>query len=695
MTRTRSSLQQGLIEVRTQNREATEELRRSAAAQPAASWQAVLAKAIAPPERVFPNVSARAKRRARAGSELVADGTACVALASQGPLAAALHGALPRSTRPSQMAAYGTLRLALAAVISAFACAPLAAQVPPGATPGGALPRPTPAVQPTVRGGELFEIPRVYDRPLGLEEGPKIVVKAFRLQGAADRSEHEIRVAEAQAILNTVQASQPAQGFSINQLQEAANKVAAYYREHGYILAQAFVPAQQVSNGVVTVQVLEGRLAGVLVEGNKGYSAPTLTRPFDSLVGEPLDKDSIESALLTLTNYPGITAFGVLGAGKEVGTTNLTLRVQSEDRFRIETVLDNYGTEFAGEYRGQVTLTFNDPLHRADRLKITGLYAASTSDGSSHGAYGGIDYEIPLFSPNDSIRFVHLTNAYNVGAATAAVSTADSEGDTRVDELGYRHDFARTRLGSASIGLAFNVKSAKFEAPPTVVYDDKLTTARLDAQWERIDTRFRGVNRIALSYTRGFNDLFDSIDAYDPATAGTGSTVSRLGASGQFDKVSLQLQRLQRLTQYTSLMLRLDTQYTNDPLVSLEQFSLGGPDSVRAYPVAEVLAEKGGVASLELIVGAPGFAARPAFGSHTWGEILQFSLFADYARGEMNAPLTSAQDDTVDLAGAGFAVQFSLPGRVFARLDAAKPITHRDPSNGRDPLYYFRFGTTF
>ncbi|MEJ0035890.1 MAG: ShlB/FhaC/HecB family hemolysin secretion/activation protein [Gammaproteobacteria bacterium] len=574
-------------------------------------------------------------------------------------------------------------------------CSPLLAQVPPGATPGGALPRVEPAVQPPARGGELFEIPRVYDRPLGLEEGPRIIVKSFKLQGAADRPTHHVSMAEAQAILDTARTAQPAQGFSINQLQDVANKVAAYYRERGYILAQAFVPAQQVTNGEVIVQVLEGRLAGVVVEGNKGYSADTLRRPFDSLIGAPLDKDSIESALLTLTNYPGVTAFGVLGAGREVGTTNLTLRVQSEDRVRLESVVDNYGTQFAGEYRGQVTLTLNDPLHRADRLKLTGLYARSTSSGDSHGAYGGLDYEIPLFSPNDSLRLVHLTNAYNVGAAAAAVTATDSEGDTRVDEIGLRHDFSRTRLGSASIGLAFNVKSATFKAPPTVVYEDKLTTARLAAQWERIDTRFRGVNRIALSYTHGFNGLLDSLEAYNPADTTANAHVSRLGASGEFNKVNVQLQRLQRLTQYTSLILRVDAQFTNDPLVSLEQFSMGGPDSVRAYPVAEVLAEKGGVASLELVTGAPGFAGRPAFGNTTWGQALQVSLFVDYANGSLNSPITPSQPGSSHLAGAGVGVQFSLPGRVFSRLDVATPLTDREPSNHRDPQFYFRFGMNF
>jgi hemolysin activation/secretion protein len=581
----------------------------------------------------------------------------------------------------------------LLALIGCWAL-PLAAQIPPGATPGGALPRVEPAVPQVPREGELFEVPRVYDRPLGIDEGPRIVVRAFKLEGAIDRPRRKLRAAAAQKILDTAQAAQPAQGYTINQLQQVADKVAVYYRDHGYILAQAFVPAQKITNGEVIVQVLEGKLAGVTVEGNKKYPARTLARPFAPLIGKPLDKDSIESALLTLTNYPGITAFGVLGAGHDVGTTNLTLRVQSEDRFHLENVIDNYGTQYAGEYREQVTLTIDDPLHWADRLKLTGLYANSF-DGAAHGAYGGLDYEIPLFSPSDSLRVVHLTNQYNVGAAAASVSSADSKGKTRVDELGYRHDFARTRLGSASIDVAFNVKAATFEVPPTVIYDDNLTTARIDAQWERIDTRLRGVDRILLSYTHGFNNSLGALSGYDPNVPAGGLKTSRLGASGKFNKVNLQIQRLQRITQYTSLVLRIDGQYTNDPLVSLEQFSMGGPDSVRAYPVAEALAEKGGVASLELTSGPPGFSGRHAFGNNTWGQILQLSLFVDYANGRLNAPLASSQDGIVHLAGAGGAMQFSLPGRLFARLDAATPLTARDPSNHRRVQCYFRLGLTF
>ncbi len=82
-------------------------------------------------------------------------------------------------------------------------------------------------------------------------------------------------------------------------------------------------------------------------------------------------------------------------------------------------------------------------------------------------------------------------------------------------------------------------------------------------------------------------------------------------------------------------------------------------------------------------------------GGYSWGQILQVSLYADYASGELNSPLVPTQDDRFDLAGAGFGVQLSLPGQVFARFDLATPLTDRDPTNGRDPQYYFRFGTTF
>jgi hemolysin activation/secretion protein len=111
--------------------------------------------------------------------------------------------------------------------------------------------------------------------------------------------------------------------------------------------------------------------------------------------------------------------------------------------------------------------------------------------------------------------------------------------------------------------------------------------------------------------------------------------------------------------------------------------------------VAEVLAEKGGIATLELTAGPPGLSGKKAFGNNTWGQVLQFSAFVDYADGRMNPPFASTEDNVVNLAGAGGSIQFTVPGHVFSRLDVATPLTGRVPSNGRHVQYYFRLGMTY
>ncbi len=565
------------------------------------------------------------------------------------------------------------------------------AQVPPGATPGGALPRPTQAPPAPPASADLFTIPRVTERPLGVEEGPRILVQTFRLDGATDRPEQGVRVADLQAVLEKARKEQPATGYTVNQLQGVADKISEIYHQKGFILAQAFIPAQSVRNGEVIVQVLEGKLSGVTVEGNKSYSSKALLRPFTPIIGTPVEKSSIESALLTLTSYPGVSAVGVLGAGQDVGTTNLTVRVQKEDPFEFEASVDNEGSRFAGKNRGEVSAAFNDLAGIADRLRVYALYAFDQSDSNANGVYGGISYDAPVFSPRDSLHAAYSHNAYQVGNVTADIAALQSKGSSDVAELGYRHAFMPSRLGSSTIGLTAANKEAVFRQLHTDRFKDKLSTLTLDYDWNRIDTRFRGINQFTLAYSHGFKNVLGALDDYDVTAA---VPASRFGATGDFDKVSLNAQRLQRIVGSVSFLLRVNGQFSSDRLVSLEQVSLGGPDSVRAYPVAEVLADKGGTATGELIFGLPGLADRPAFGNRTWGQVLQLSLFFDYGLGEVNKPLPN-QPGTIHLAGYGGAVQFNLPGRAFARVDVAKPTTDAQPTNGKDTQYYFRLAVTF
>jgi len=556
--------------------------------------------------------------------------------------------------------------------------------IPPAATPGGAQPRQSPQPLSDV-GSPSFVVPRVPDRPLGLDEGPRVHVTKFELLGAA--TQPDVPKPEIDAILAAALSAQPAEGYSVNQLQEVANRVADGYRGHGLILAQAIIPAQDVVRGVVNILILEGALSDVRFEGQKMYSARALGRPFQPLLARPVRKDDMESALLYLTDYPGLSAFGVFQAGERIGTTDLVVKTQHEERFALDTTVDNQGSQFSGEYRANVGLTVNDPFGQADRLNVYGLYAFDPDDSDAKGVYGGVDYRLPIFGPKNEMQLGYSHNLFEVGQLLRELGI---EGTTDIEQLSYTRMLSKTRLGDASVQVSLARKDAEFKQQGAVTARDILSVGSLGFHWGQIGVRSRGITQVTLTYSHGFDDLFGSLTDYDSQQ---GVRASRLDAGGNFDKVVGQVQRFQRISQNNALLLRASGQYSGDILVSLEQFSIGGPDTVRAYPSAEFLADTAGFASLEWIVNAPGFASRPAFWGHTWGQILQASLFVDYATGRLNEVL-AGEEDRIDLSGWGVALQLNVPNKFFARVDVATPISSHDPSNGRDPQYFFRLGFT-
>ncbi len=151
------------------------------------------------------------------------------------------------------------------------------AQVPPvvvprgldSVSPGAAQPKfrkPPPAVPPEQQ--DMFSVPPAVDRPLGVEEGPRVAVRTFDLKGVHERPRQNIHVKDVEDLLESIRLAHP-DGFTIGELQEAANAVTDFYRKSGLIFAVAFIPVQTVEDGVVTVEVLEGYLGDVNTEGNK------------------------------------------------------------------------------------------------------------------------------------------------------------------------------------------------------------------------------------------------------------------------------------------------------------------------------------------------------------------------------------------------------------------------------------------
>ncbi len=530
-----------------------------------------------------------------------------------------------------------------------------------------------------------LDIPPVVERPLGMEEGPRVVVSRFQLEGAVDREKQGILVGDLNVILNGHINSQPAGGYTISQLQSIADEITRYYRERGMILAQAIVPAQEVTDGTVQLRVLEGSLEDVVVEGNRIYRASVVQAPFERLQGQPVTQDAIERALLDVQDFPGLTVFGTLTAGEELGTTDLVVRVRDEDRAYFTPSVDNYGSRFTGEYRATLDFRFNNVFGVADQ--ISG-YILQTFD-PENGTYGGLDF-----------RFPFGRNAFGIGASSNTFDVGGLEGISLVGVSGtadqafmyLNRTFANGRFFGSNGKLSLAIKEADTEVPTGLLNEDLLTVLSLDWSFFKAGRGGRGFTLGEIAVDVGLDDTLGSMDKNGDSFS---SRRSRDGdyAGGDFTKVRLNFQHLRRLGRTNSLLFRLDGQWSSDLLVALEQYSIGGPRNVRAYPVAERLNDSAVSSTLEWLINAPGFADRPA-GNRTWGEIFQLAFFIDYAWGEVNEPLIG-EESSEDFYGGGLGLQFNVPNKFYARFDVATPISDQEPSDDRDPQYFFRMSYTF
>ncbi|NNF16800.1 MAG: ShlB/FhaC/HecB family hemolysin secretion/activation protein [Gammaproteobacteria bacterium] len=573
----------------------------------------------------------------------------------------------------------------------------IAQNLPGGATPGGALPDLGSKRLPDAPEPGAVVVPSMLERlEQDVDEGVKIRVKRFdvianRNPMTAWRKGTYLDGVEKTLASNVV--GQPADGYTLGQIGQVIRGIQNDLRQDGMMLAQVFLPVQTVVDGVVTVQIMEGRVGKVITEGNERYKDKILQKPVSGLAGRAVDSTEVEQAILLLRDYPGIAVAGVLSPGSSLGTTDLTLRVQDEDPFNFDVTIDNYGSEFTGESRVLATFDYNNATGHADVISLAMLQTYDPEDAT----YGSIEYLLPVFWPGTYFTASYVQNVFDVSGG-AALGTTNIEGDTRVGKIGFSHSIVRSREQNLSASINLISKRATIDNSTSGVTqaEDKLTVLDVGVNFDMVDKRFRGINSGYLSFSQGMPDTFGSLTSSIPG-ADLGSSrqnTSRTSAGGKFDKWTAEFARLQQLGEHSELLVRTSAQVSDDLIVSLEQFSMGGPNSVRAFPPAEYLVDTGGFASVEWFLAAPGFADKEGFRGYTWGELLRFSLFYDYAGGYLSEPAFGEQK-TRDLNGYGFGIDFRLPGTLWARLDIAKPRGTEKPSDGDDPQLYFSFNYSF
>ena len=262
--------------------------------------------------------------------------------------------------------------------------------------------------------------------------GLRIDVTAFRITGLSVLPEDTVL-----ALLEAYRGP----GRSFDDLEAAARVVEDRLRDDGYLLAQAYLPAQKVEDGVVEIAVLEGRIGRVTLEGSD--RVPVSRSVIGDLLaalppGTVIRDDTVERALFLTGDLRGLEVRSVLQPGATPGTADLVLTLAPAPRFRASLDLDNFGSRFTGEHRLSAGFEWNSPFERGDLLAARVL---RSSGGRL--TFGRASYLAPIGSFGTKIGAAYSTLEYRLG--TSEFRALDAGGTAEVKSAFVLHPFLRGR----------------------------------------------------------------------------------------------------------------------------------------------------------------------------------------------------------------------------------------------------------
>ncbi len=469
---------------------------------------------------------------------------------------------------------------------------------------------------------------------------------------------------DVQRLVWLVKEQREKRGITLGQIETVANTITQFYRERGFVLAKAYIPKQQVRDGVVNLTLLLGMLGEVQVSGNKRYSTKTLTSVFNDTMGKPVTSAGIEEKLFLINDYPGIFVDGHFEPGTQVGDTRLNVTVKDEARYNADLRIDNHGTENTGLNRLYADVKLNNPLGLADKLQASVLTASQPSNTN----YWQIDYQMKLFGARTRIGFDASENQYIVDQ-TELLRSSILRGDVQLTGVTGTYIHRRTRTNNSTVELRYEVIKSDIQLGTNPTQgdglDDKLKNTSLAYRFDMLQEEKKHYHQGQLKLTSGsfvYGADPGQDEAYKILTAG----YSLLN----FWKIPL-------VNADTRLVYRTEAQYSGINLSGIMRFSLSGPTRARAYTPGFFTADDAVFLGFDWIFNSPGFFDFNITKSINVREITKPFLFVDYAYGRQIALNERDPDSSAKLVDAGFGFKFSRGKSFSGNLLMAFPIREK------------------
>jgi hemolysin activation/secretion protein len=407
-------------------------------------------------------------------------------------------------------------------------------------------------------------LPRLLDPPFTLKDNTRLLVRSIRIEGQGPVAESELR---------PILADYENRKLTLAEIYEAADKITTLYRAQGYLVAKAYVPAQDARNGVLRLKIVPGKYGAITLKNESLVRDDFLQGVLDqALAGSPfIHNDELERAMLLISDLPGASVPRVaIGRGQQPETSDFVFGVPEARRFDGYLLGDNFGSPFTGRNRLTGGLNVNSPFGYGDRLSAFGIVTDDT-----HLVNGRVAYALPLGTSGLRGEIAAYRTTYKLGGIYRdldATGTADAVSGTLTYPLIRRRDDSLYLSGN------FTHKALNDNILGVSIAHRNMDLGTAGITWDTVGALvgLSLVTSTTLSFTAGTVDFPDPIQK--------AANIAGVDTAGDFQKINLAFTATLAFTEKLSLSTNIKAQKSlSGNLDSSEQLGLTGYYGVRSY----------------------------------------------------------------------------------------------------------------
>ena len=459
--------------------------------------------------------------------------------------------------------------------------------------------------------------------------------------------------------------------LSLSDFSSITDKITEEYRKNGYVTSVAYLVPQKIEGNTLRIAVLEGKVGTIDLTGNKHFSTKRLLQYIDLKKDDLFNYDVLRENINYINEHPDRNAKVVLARGEARGQTDMNIEVQDRFPYHVTLGYNNYNSHYVNRNKFLTELKCNNFLGLDHVASVEGQVGAT-----GRFFLGSARYMIPFSS-----RFkMGASYIYVYQKLGGSVKDLDIIGKGHIASVYYSYKLIDTDNFTMGVSPGFEFKEIENEVLDIVISEDNMRIAKVGLDFDMSD-RFHGRTILTQEFDYGIPNFMGGLKHKDPKA-------SRVDSGGDFFRSVTNVARVQSLPLDLSLMLRGSMQFTPNILVSAEQFLIGGPTTVRGYPVAEEAGDNGIAASSELYV--PPYILpqdwKVPFTETTFFDALRFVAFFDWGY-IFNKDAQVGESDSETLCSVGPALRFDIPEKLSVSFDYGFGLSG-EASNGTESRAY-------